>query len=104
MCGASSLSVRPRVCGRASWAVVAAARELTTVERSVLAAFIGAQELRTPRAKDRVLTLFRAGFDRQWEDWRSRPQELANAIAQDSGTVYTPDDIIEMLGEYQYEV
>lgn len=82
----------------------AGARELTRAERSVLAAFIAAQELRTPRAKDRVLSLYRAGFDRQWEDWRSRPHELAAAIARDSGTIYAPEEIVEMLGEYQYEV
>jgi uncharacterized protein DUF4238 len=82
----------------------ATSRELTRVERSVLAAFIGAQDLRTPRSKDRVLSLFRAGFDQQWADWRSRPQELAAAIARDSGTLYAPEEILEMLGEFQYEM
>jgi len=79
-------------------------QSLTRAERSVLAAFVGAQDLRTPRAKERVLSLYRAGFAKVWDEWRSKPKELAAAIARDSGTIYSAAEILDMLGEYQYEV
>ena len=82
----------------------ASAQRLTRAERSILARFIGAQDMRTPRAKERILSIYRAGFDKQWHDWRSEPSELAEAIARDSGTRYTPQEIAELLDEYQVRV
>ena len=76
---------------------------LTRAERSILAAFIAAQDMRTPRAKDRVMSVYQLGFSKQWEDWRSRPEELAAAIARDSGTQYTPQEILELLDEFRAE-
>ncbi len=82
----------------------ASAPALGPPERSALSAFIAAQDLRTPRARERVLALYRAGLRRQWADWRSRPQELADAIANDSGTRYTTEQVLEMLEEHDFDV
>jgi hypothetical protein len=60
--------------------------------------------MRTPRAKDQVLALYRAGLRDQWEKWRADPGGVAEAIAQDSGTRPSESEILEMLDAYEIEV
>lgn len=92
--------------GPAASALEAAATEpkLAPKVRSALSVFIAAQDLRTPRAKKRVLSLYRAGLDGTWTGWRSKPDELAAAIARDHGVRHDPAAILEMLDQYQFDV
>jgi hypothetical protein len=80
------------------------ARSLTSKERSRLAIFIAAQDMRTPRARDRVLAIFRDGLGEQWEQWRSTPSTVADAIEQDSGTRPPEEDLVEFLQMHEPEI
>jgi hypothetical protein len=54
-------------------------------EGSILSRFIAAQDLRTPRVRDEIISLFQMGIDQQFENWRSDPASLQGAILRDSG-------------------
>jgi len=83
---------------------LSADRPMTNADRSAVAAFIAAQDMRTPRAKDQVLRIYRAGLGDQWEQWRANPAEVADAIAVDFGTRPAESELLEMLNEYQIVV
>jgi hypothetical protein len=79
-------------------------KHLTTSERSSLAAFIAAQDLRTPKARDIITSLFESGLKAEWTKWEREPESLADAIRSDSGTSYSPQEIVELLGEFEFRV
>ncbi len=81
-----------------------AAQPLSRSERSSLAGFIAAQDLRTPRARDLITALFHAGLQEEWKKWEHDPQSLADAIRKDSGTSYSADEIRDLLSEYDFRV
>ena len=79
-------------------------RPMTNADHSAVAAFIAAQDMRTPRARDQVLTIYRAGLGDQWEQWRANPAGVADAIARDFGTRPSETELLEMLNEYEITV
>jgi hypothetical protein len=73
-------------------------------EGSIVSRFIAAQDMRTPRVRDEIVSLFQMGMDEQFAEWRADPASLQAAILLDSGEHLSTDELATFLSDRSAQV
>lgn len=81
-----------------------AGKTLVAEDRSLVAVYLGLQDMRTPKVRDILVPAFRAEIEREWAEMTRDRSKVRQEILNATGVGYSYEELEHLIGSHNVEV